>query len=139
MSTHLRAKALLKSRRELSKIFKDTLFSDPALTILLDLFVTEGDGKYATIGVCCIAAGVPQTTALRYITDMVHQGLLRKRPHPTDGRSTVIELQPETKRALADWIEETTNLISGDTPKPSSAPSHSLFVHAPVPQTASPS
>lgn len=114
MSIHLRAKALLRSRQGLSRFFDGDLFSDPALTILLDLLVCEGEGRHVTIGNCCVAAGVPHTTALRCIRGLSQQDLLRRRPHPTDGRSTIIELAPDARRALIDWVEETTRLMLGN-------------------------
>lgn len=138
MSIYRRANALLKSRQGLSRLFQDTLFSDPALTILLDLLVCEGEGKYVTIGNCCVAAGIPQTTALRYISGMAQKGLLRRRPHPTDGRSTIIEIQPAARLALVDWIEETTRLLFGDAAK-SPAPGCVSGTQAAAPNTASPS
>ena len=108
---HSSAKALLASRQRLAKYFRGELFADPALSILLDLLVAEHEGKDVTIGNCCIAAGVPATTAMRHIRDMTGDGILCRRPHPSDGRSSIVELRPDARNALQRWIDETVGLI----------------------------
>jgi hypothetical protein len=51
-----------------SQHFVPALFADPAWDILLDLAAARIDGRMVAVSSLCIAAAVPATTALRWIT-----------------------------------------------------------------------
>lgn len=83
---------------------RDQLFpnlsTDAAWKILVTLATTpEGNGKASVTGIAH-GAGVPVTTALRYLAVMETQGLIERIPHPTDARSTRIRLTEDGKQRL---------------------------------------
>ncbi|MFM9829628.1 MAG: winged helix DNA-binding protein [Sphingomonas sp.] len=85
-----------------------SLPDDPALKLLITLAQTpEGSGKSSISGIC-YGAEVPQTTALRYLTALEIEGVIRRVPHPQDGRQVLLQLTDEGRqkiRAIADqWM-----------------------------------
>ncbi len=57
----------------------------------------------------CIAAAVPPTTALRWITAMTESGMLVRRQDPDDARRVFIELSNETNAKLDDYFAATAS------------------------------
>jgi hypothetical protein len=86
------------ARRRLYGLFGRRLFCDPSWDILLELFVSTLEGRKVTVSTACMAACAPTTTALRHIAYLVQEGLVMRRPHPADARSTYLEL---TEPAIA--------------------------------------
>lgn len=80
------------ARRRLYALFGRRLFCDPSWDILLELFVSTLEGRKVTVSTACMAACAPTTTALRHIAYLVQEGLVIRRPHPADARSTYLEL-----------------------------------------------
>jgi DNA-binding MarR family transcriptional regulator len=93
---------IIKVRRMRDNFFKAELFADPAWDILLDLMAARLEERTVSVSSLCIAAAVPPTTALRWITAMTESGLLVRRLDPNDARRVFIELsQDSTDRMLA--------------------------------------
>ena len=61
------------------------------------------------ISALCIASGVPQTTALRYIYRLAELGLVEITDHPSDQRRTMVQLaahvRPRIERLL-DMLQD---------------------------------
>jgi DNA-binding MarR family transcriptional regulator len=99
------ARAILAERRRRVRSFDASIFGEPAWDILLALFGSEPFGRQ-TIGQLIRWTGVPQTTALRWIAYLEDQGLVLRRPHPTDLRTVFIELSPTGREQLAGYLTE---------------------------------
>lgn len=84
--TEQEVRALLKLRRNRDRFFDSDMFADPAWDILLELYAASLSQIRTTVGRLCIAAAVPATTALRWITHLEQKGLIVRKPDPTDGR-----------------------------------------------------
>lgn len=97
---------IIKMRRLRSVHFDNELFADPAWDILLDLLAAQLEKKTVSVSSLCIAATVPPTTALRWITSMTESGLLIRRHDPCDARRVFIELSEETSRKLFIYFED---------------------------------
>lgn len=95
----------LVGRRARSHILDDSWFADPAWDMLLDLFVSQSLGRNVSISSACIAANVPQTTALRWIERLVDEDLLVRKDDPTDRRRAHLHIAPELALRLEQWIE----------------------------------
>lgn len=95
---------IIKLRRMRDRFFPTDLFADPAWDILLDLRAAALEGQYVSVSSLCIAAAVPPTTALRWITAMTESGMLVRRQDPADARRVFIELSPETSAKLDDYF-----------------------------------
>ena len=85
-------RSLLRLRRNRSRFFSDTLFADPAWDMLLELYGAALGQYRITVSNLCNAGAVPATTALRWIGQLQDQGLIDRRPDPTDGRRQFVML-----------------------------------------------
>ena len=85
------ARALLRARARRTDLLGVELFRDPAWDILLDLYANGGE-EGMMISALCHAAGVPPTTALRYVHKLVEAGTLVSEDHPQDQRRTMVRL-----------------------------------------------
>lgn len=87
---------------------RETMFpslpADPAWSILVTLASTEeGDARSSVTGIA-YGAGVPLTTAIRYIGILEVDGIVERVADPVDSRRVFIRLTPEGRRRL-DVIE----------------------------------
>jgi hypothetical protein len=100
---------IIKLRRMRDNHFKTELFADPAWDILLDLMAAQLEGKTVSVSSLCIAAAVPPTTALRWVTAMTESGMLIRRMDPRDARRVFIELSQDTSDRLHTFFKATGN------------------------------
>ena len=97
---------LLKLRRKRESYFHKDLFADPAWDILLDLYAAQLEGKKVSVSSLCIAASVPPTTALRWITTMTEDGLLEREHDPQDARRVFIRQSTAANDSLRQYCAE---------------------------------
>jgi DNA-binding MarR family transcriptional regulator len=97
---------LIKLRRLRDKHFDASLFADPAWDILLDLYAAKLEGRTVSVSSLCIAAAVPPTTALRWITTMTEHGALIREQDPNDARRVFIELSEESETRLRAYFAD---------------------------------
>ena len=100
-------RAVIRNRQARARFFDPELFADPAWDILLDLAAARAERKRVSVTSLCIAAGVPATTALRWISQMVEMGLLLRIPDHMDRRRAHIALSDDTADAMARYFAET--------------------------------
>jgi len=108
-------RAIIRQREARMKYFDAELFADPAWDILLDLSAARAEGRQVCVTSLCIAAGVPATTALRWIGQMVDSGLLLRVPDPADRRRAHIALADSTADAMARYFLEIG--VRGEAPR----------------------
>lgn len=101
-----RIRDLIKLRRLREQHFPADLFADPGWDILLDLFAAKLEGKPVSVSSLCIAAAVPPTTGLRWITTMTEHGALVRRQDPNDARRVFIELSAESEARLHAYFAD---------------------------------
>lgn len=99
-------RSVIRARRLRSRYFSEEMFADPAWDMLLDLFQAEIAQLRVPVSSLCIAAAVPATTALRWLKNMVDQGLFIRRADPHDARRVFVELAPQTSLALRRYFTE---------------------------------
>lgn len=95
---------LIRLRRDRERHFPADLFGDPAWDMLLDLTAARAEGAQVSVTSLCIAAGVPATTALRWLTQMVEAGLFIRVPDPADKRRAFIALSDRSLTAMAGYF-----------------------------------
>ena len=95
---------MIKLRRLRDSYFDAELFADPAWDILLDLMAARLEGRNVSVSSLCIAAAVPPTTALRWITAMTESGMLLRQQDPDDARRVFIILSDEVAAKLNDYF-----------------------------------
>lgn len=97
---------IIRQRQLRVKFFDSDLFADPAWDILLDLTAARAEHLRVSVTSLCIAAGVPPTTALRWITQMVEIGLLERVEDETDRRRAFIALSDKAADGMARYFHE---------------------------------
>ena len=90
----IEAQRLAANRQRWVRAFGENrdLLHDPALDILLYLFISSRRHSEVSVSSACYAANVPQTTGLRYISKLSERGLLQRTDDPFDGRRQLLEL-----------------------------------------------
>jgi DNA-binding MarR family transcriptional regulator len=97
---------IIRQRQLRAKYIEGNLFADPAWDILLDLTASRAEHVRVSVSSLCIAAGVPPTTALRWITQMTEAGLLERVEDEADRRRAFIALTDKTSDAIARYFAE---------------------------------
>ena len=92
-----------------AKFFDGELFADPAWDMLLDLTAARAEHIRVSVTSLCIAAAVPPTTALRWISQMVEAGLLERVEDESDKRRAFIALSDSAADAMARYFAELAN------------------------------
>jgi hypothetical protein len=105
-------RSLIRARRERVAAFGPDLFADPAWDMMLDLLAARLEGRSVPTSSLCIAAGVPGTTALRWIRLLAERGVIVRVPDPRDGRAVLIELsEGAAERLLAHLAASRAALV----------------------------
>ncbi len=97
---------MIAARQERARFFDGDLFSDPAWDMLLDLTAAHAEGARVSVTSLCIAAGVPATTALRWLNQMVDSGIFKRVADEMDRRRAFIELSERSVDAMARYFAE---------------------------------
>jgi hypothetical protein len=97
---------IIKMRRVRDQYFSNDLFADPAWDILLDLFAARLEGRKVSVSSLCIAAAVPPTTALRWLTGMTENGLLERHQDSSDARRVFIALSDDSTAKLTAYFDD---------------------------------
>lgn len=95
---------IIAGRQARTRFFDSDLFGDPAWDMLLDLTAAHGEGAQVSVTSLCIAAGVPATTALRWLTQMVESGIFVRVPDPADRRRAFIALSDKAIAAMSAYF-----------------------------------
>jgi hypothetical protein len=95
---------IIANRQARARFFDPELFGDPAWDMLLDLTAAHGEGVQVSVTSLCIAAAVPTTTALRWLTQMVERGIFIRVPDPSDRRRAFIALSDTAIAAMASYF-----------------------------------
>jgi len=98
--------ALREHLRARESLFGPDLFADPAWDLLLDLLLSDLDRRTVSISSACLAAAVPSTTALRWISLLEKRDLVRRVANPADRRSSYLILASGTRDALIGWCRQ---------------------------------
>lgn len=106
---------IIANRQARARFFDGELFADPAWDMLLDLTAAHAEHRRVSVTSLCIAAGVPATTALRWVRQMVDSGIFVRIADSTDKRRAFITLSETTADAMASYfaaIEPPVNLAA---------------------------
>ncbi|UVI40514.1 winged helix DNA-binding protein [Qipengyuania spongiae] len=98
-------KSVIRHRAMRAEFFDEALFADPAWDILLDLTAARAEHRRVSVTSLCIAANVPATTALRWISQMVESGILVRVQDDSDKRRAFIALSDGAADAMARYFD----------------------------------
>ena len=97
---------VIRDRRMRERYFDAQLFADPAWDMLLDLTASRAEQSRVSVTSLCIASGVPSTTALRWIGQMVEQGLFERVNDAADRRRAFIALSDTCADKMARYFAD---------------------------------
>ncbi len=97
---------IIRQRHLRERFFDRELFADPAWDILLDLTAARAEHARVSVTSACIASGVPPTTALRWIGQMIEAGLLERVQDDVDRRRAFVALTDRAADAMARYFAE---------------------------------
>jgi DNA-binding MarR family transcriptional regulator len=100
------ARSIIKARSARRRFFDGELFADPAWDMLLELYALEGEGRRISVSKLSVAAGVPCTTALRWLDKLEAESLLVREEDPADGRRVWVMLSPTGIAAMDSYIRQ---------------------------------
>jgi DNA-binding transcriptional ArsR family regulator len=95
---------VIRARRLRDRFFEGGLFEDPAWDMLLDLLAARLERAQVSVSSLCIAAAVPPTTALRWITKLTDAGLLEREADPFDKRRAYLQLSSAAAGAMQRYV-----------------------------------
>ena len=99
------AARILKVRSMRGDVLGAPIFQDLAWDMLLDLYVSEAEGRRVSVTSLTIASGGPPTTALRYLDKLVAHGLVTRSDDQRDGRRAWIALTSTSRAAITALLE----------------------------------
>jgi hypothetical protein len=98
------ARRMATARRVRDEVFGNGQFLNPGWNILLELFVAGEEGRNVTIKSACVAACVPQSTALRHIAHLIDIRLATRAQHPSDARSAYLKLTDRGRSKMVAFL-----------------------------------
>ena len=102
-----RAHQVYVNRARRSQVFKSAMFGEAAWDMLLALYITDQSGARHTVSGLVSLAGVPPTTALRWLDFLEKEQLVGRRPKLTDARVSLIELTDKARDLLDTYFSGT--------------------------------
>ena len=101
------ARQLVRERKNRLKFFQASAFGEPVWDILLDLYIASCTGALISVSSACIAAHVPPTTALRYITMLTREGMLERTAAKHDCRVMYVALSEQARNMMGEYLSLT--------------------------------
>ena len=100
------ARYLLACRRRRETAFDDVEFGEPAWDMLLELYAASVEACRVSVSRLSLAAGVPSTTASRWIEAMTADGHFVRHRDERDGRRSFITLSPGLFERVDAYLRE---------------------------------
>lgn len=102
--TAAQVREVIRARRLRDRFFEGGLFEDPAWDMLLDLLAAHLERAQVSVSSLCIAAAVPPTTALRWISKLTDAGLLEREADPFDKRRAFLKMSAHGAQAMYRYV-----------------------------------
>ena len=99
-------RSLITVRRNRANFFGPVLFADPAWDMLLDLVAARLERRLVSVSSLCLAAGVPTTTALRWMRSMQKSGIIIRQSDPDDGRRSFVGLSKDAFSMMIEYLHQ---------------------------------
>ena len=100
------ARSIIQARALRRRFFDGEMFSDPAWDILLELYALKCEQVRISVSKLSVAAGVPATTALRWIDKLEADGLVVRCDDPFDGRRNWVELSDSACNDMRSYLAQ---------------------------------
>jgi hypothetical protein len=93
----------------------DYIVGEPCWDMLLDLCISEIEGKKVSVTSVCIASGARPTTALRWVSLLERDKMIEKCEDPSDKRRTFVRISRKTFDDMFGYFKYTTRVKFGRT------------------------
>jgi DNA-binding MarR family transcriptional regulator len=101
------ARQMYVNRARRAQIFSNMMFGEAAWDMLLALYVTDQSGQRHTVSGLANLSGAAPTTALRWLDFLEKkEGLVKRKPNPTDRRTYMVELTEKAREGLDAYFFE---------------------------------
>lgn len=108
------ARSILKARHRRCEFMDTSKFADPAWDILLDLTSAALEGRSVPVLSASAAANVPMTTALRYVKQLVADGMVKRWNDPGDKRRSLLALEDHALENMVQYLSSTWRGMAAD-------------------------
>jgi len=95
---------LYDARRGRDRVFNDQLFGEPAWDMLLALYCLPIRGIPLCVTSLAYAANVPPSTGTRWLELLLDRGLIKRGPHPSDGRQQLVGLSHKGRMLMERYL-----------------------------------
>lgn len=109
---------LIRERERRRAMFGAQLVADPVWDMLLDLTAACLEGRQVSVTSLCLASGVPQSTALRWIGRMERAGMVERIDDRLDRRRAFVRLSRKTLRDMLRFLAPDQHDRAGAKPIP---------------------
>lgn len=86
---------------------------DPHWLMMLELFIAAEEQRLVSVSSLCMAAGVPSTTALRYVRALEDKDIFERTIHPKDRRICHIQLSADARRQMERYLLSVATAFGG--------------------------
>lgn len=101
-----RIRSMLRERTVRARMFRSSVLLDPSWDMLLELMLSHMDGRQTYLTSLCAASGLPVTTALRRIDQLVASGLVQRQDDAVDRRRVMVSLTEAGLERLSGYLEQ---------------------------------
>ncbi len=98
-----RARSMLRVRRSGERLLNRSILGEPAFDLLLCLYVRSGQSETSLTSLAQ-HAGIPYSSALRWILYLVDKGLVLRTESKSDRRATRVQLTPSGRAVLDELL-----------------------------------
>lgn len=92
------------ARREREKMLDPKMFGEPGWDMMLALYCLPARGERLGISALSLASGGPQTTALRWQSILIDDGLIERFDDENDKRRSFVRLTEKGRNLLEDYL-----------------------------------
>ena len=98
-------RTMIRVRQLRGRFLDENLFADPAWDMLLDLCAAYRENVPVYVTSLCVAAAVPQSTALRMLRTLTKSGLVTQTPDRADRRRVIVALSEHGVHAMEGYFD----------------------------------
>ena len=98
------ARSIMRARARRRSFFEQSMFSEPAWDILLELFVEYAAQRRIQTSAIGASASIPLTTTLRWLNILSANGLIERTNDRLDCRRVLVSMSEQGASAMAQYI-----------------------------------
>jgi len=98
-----RAESILRVRRTRERLFCRAMIGEPAFDLLLCLYVRSGQ-KESSLTSLASAAGIPNSSATRWVRYLVDKGFVEVTESRSDRRATCVQIKPFGRAVMDEFL-----------------------------------